>query len=187
MKTFTDDAIILRRYPYGERDVLFVMFAKYTGKIRAVAKGVRSITSRRGGHLDLFNVARVTIRESSGLGLITEAQTVENFGYIKEDKSLVNVVYYISELVEHLIPDEEPDTDLFNQVIGLLTQIDSRKAYHSDQLRNLERYLLKNAGFWSDEDHGSQYPKDPYQRKIFMHRLFEEVLERTLNTKGLVK
>jgi len=92
MKTISDEAIILRRFPYGEKDIIFVLFTKYQGKKRVIAKGVRSITSRRGGHLDLFNIISLSMREGSGMDLITEATTLHTLSEVKNNKNLLYII-----------------------------------------------------------------------------------------------
>ena len=59
-RTFRLDALILKHMDYGEADRIVVVFSKERGKVRAIAKGVRKLHSRKAGHLEPFtNVASV--------------------------------------------------------------------------------------------------------------------------------
>ncbi|MEL7643151.1 MAG: DNA repair protein RecO, partial [bacterium] len=48
------EAVVLRHSDWGEADRLLVLFTREKGKIRAIAKGVRRIRSRKAGHLEPF-------------------------------------------------------------------------------------------------------------------------------------
>ncbi|PIZ45940.1 DNA repair protein RecO [candidate division WWE3 bacterium CG_4_9_14_3_um_filter_41_6] len=186
MKTISDEAIILRRFPYGEKDIIFVLFTKYQGKKRVIAKGVRSITSRRGGHLDLFNIISLSMREGSGMDLITEATTLHTLSEVKNNKNLLYVGYYVAELLELMLSDEVVESHVFNETVRLLCEINKTKTYVGSQLRSYERYLLSNGGFWSDEIHGTSIPEGEVKRKEFFQSLIEEVADKRLKTKQWV-
>ena len=53
-RSFRVDAVVLRHSDWGEADRLLVMFTRELGKVRAIAKGVRKLRSRKAGHLEPF-------------------------------------------------------------------------------------------------------------------------------------
>lgn len=187
MRVSTDEALILRRIPYGEKDMLLLVFTKYHGKKRVIAKGVRSITSRRGGHLDLFNVVTISLHESGGMDHVTEATTVHSLGEIKNSKALLYAVYYLAELLDVLTSDEVTESKIYSETVNLLTSIDRNKSYVGTQLRTFEQFLLTETGFWSDEIHGRYIPKNEEQQKYFFQALVEEIIGKTLKTKKFVR
>jgi DNA repair protein RecO (recombination protein O) len=53
-RLYRTDAIIIRQSDFGEADRLLTVFTPDLGKLRWLAKGVRKITSRKSGHVELF-------------------------------------------------------------------------------------------------------------------------------------
>ena len=54
-RTYKTEGIILKRINFGEADRILTSYTKHFGKISLLAKGVRKITSRKGGNIELFN------------------------------------------------------------------------------------------------------------------------------------
>ena len=70
------------------------------GKLRAVAKGVRRIASRKSGHVELFTHSRLMLAEGRNLYVVTQAETVEPFRLLREELIRTTYAYHIVELVE---------------------------------------------------------------------------------------
>src|ERR1700722_12797432 len=52
---FRDDGVVLRVQKLGEADRIVTMLTRRTGRVRAVAKGVRRTKSKFGGRLEPFS------------------------------------------------------------------------------------------------------------------------------------
>jgi DNA repair protein RecO (recombination protein O) len=52
--SFGAEGVVLRHMDYGEADRLITVYTSQSGKIRALVKGARKITSRKAGHLEPF-------------------------------------------------------------------------------------------------------------------------------------
>jgi len=76
VRTYTVDAIVLRRRPLGEADRILTLLSRERGKISAVAKGVRKTQSKFGARLDFFNRAIVTLHAGRSLDIVTGATSV---------------------------------------------------------------------------------------------------------------
>ena len=55
--SYKTEAIVLKRTNFGEADRLVTVFSQPRGKLVLLAKGIRRLTSRKKGHLELFNRA----------------------------------------------------------------------------------------------------------------------------------
>lgn len=182
---FTDQAIILKRYNLGEADRLITFLTRNHGKFTAVAKGVRKLTSRKGGNLELFNNIQGFFVETRGLSLITEVFLFSSFEQIKKDLEKVGQAWYVCELVDCLLREGQETYQVFNLLLGILRKmndlrVDLRSMNY--ELRNFEVRLLKILGFWSDEVHGQKYPQDPVLQARFNRALISQILERSLKT-----
>jgi DNA repair protein RecO (recombination protein O) len=76
VKTYTVEAIVLRRRPLGEADQILTLLSRERGKISAVAKGARKTQSKFGARLDFFNRAIITLHAGRSLEIVTGASSV---------------------------------------------------------------------------------------------------------------
>ena len=94
------EAIVLKRRDYGEADRILTLYTRERGKVGAIAKGVRKITSRLGGHVELFTHASVLLAQGRNLDILTQAQTVRPFRGLREDLLRATYAYHTAELVD---------------------------------------------------------------------------------------
>ena len=148
MKKYNTQAIVLKNIKYKDSDRIFTLFTKEHGKITAVARGVRKITSRRSGNLDTLNLVTVGIHEgNSGFKNIDEVKTLESFKNIKNDLSKSLKAYYISELVHRSIEEEEENPEIFNLLKKCLGALE-KNGYSGDLFINyFEINLMKILGY----------------------------------------
>jgi recombinational DNA repair protein (RecF pathway) len=76
------EAIVLRRTDYGEADRILNLLTP-TGKVSAIAKGVRKEKSKLAGGIELFAVSDLVIAQGKGrIGTITSARLEKFYGSI---------------------------------------------------------------------------------------------------------
>lgn len=109
----TVEAIVLSTRNFEEADRLLILFTKQLGKITVIAKGVRRMTSHRGGSLDLLNDVMVTLVQGQSFKLVTETQVVDSFPKLKDNLSKAFYAYYLLELVNSLTVDDQEQAEIF--------------------------------------------------------------------------
>ena len=72
-RSLKTEAIVLRHSDMGEADRLLTLFSRDAGIIRAVAKGVRRIHSKKAGHLEPFTRVSLMLARSHELWIVTQA------------------------------------------------------------------------------------------------------------------
>jgi DNA repair protein RecO (recombination protein O) len=77
---YRDDGIVLRTQKLGEADRIVTVLARKTGRIRAVAKGVRRTQSRFGARLEPFTHVDLLLYTGRSLDVITQAETLKSYG-----------------------------------------------------------------------------------------------------------
>ncbi len=80
MPTYRDEVVVLRTHKLGEADRIVTMLGRRTGKIRAVAKGVRRTSSRFGSRLEPFMVADVQLYRGRSLDIVQQAESLGSYG-----------------------------------------------------------------------------------------------------------
>ena len=80
MAIYRDDGIVLRTHKLGEADRIVTVLARKSGRIRAVAKGVRRTKSRFGARLEPFTHVDLLLYTGRSLDVITQAETLRPYG-----------------------------------------------------------------------------------------------------------
>ncbi|MDO8429045.1 MAG: DNA repair protein RecO [Candidatus Daviesbacteria bacterium] len=147
MPTFTTEGIVIRRSNYGEAGRLLTVMTPMRGKIRAVAKGVRRITSRRGGNVELLNKVRLQFFLGKGMMMVTEADSIETYPKIKSDLVLTSYASHAIELIDNLVPEGQVNNQAYNLLAAVLQLLEKnpRQVF----IRAFEVKILSAMGFWS--------------------------------------
>lgn len=140
-------AIVLKRNNYKEADRLVTLYTEEKGKITATAKGVRKITSTKRGHIELFNLIDMQAVDHKGWYILTQAENIKTFSKLKEDLTLTSYGYYISEIFEKLVPEDEGSDMLFKFLTKTLDLLD--KTGKLTILNAFNVKILRMLGFYS--------------------------------------
>ena len=90
-RAFRVEAVVLRHTDWGEADRLLWLYTLEMGKLRAVARGVRKLRSRKAGHLEPFTRVQLLLARGRDLPIITQADTLD--AYLPLREGLVGVTY----------------------------------------------------------------------------------------------
>ena len=72
---YRDSAVVLRVTKLGEADRIVTLLTRRTGRVRAVAKGVRRTRSKFGGRLEPFSHVDVQLYAGRNLDIVTQAES----------------------------------------------------------------------------------------------------------------
>jgi DNA repair protein RecO (recombination protein O) len=100
-------AIVLRHADWGEADRLVTLFTREQGKMRAIVKGARKITSRKAGHLEPFTQVKLQLARGRDLFIVTQADTVDAYLPLRENLVLTGYTSYVVELLDRFVYEQE--------------------------------------------------------------------------------
>jgi DNA repair protein RecO (recombination protein O) len=140
---YRDDGIVLRTQKLGEADRIVTLLARKTGRIRAVAKGVRRTKSRFGARLEPFTHVDLLLYTGRSLDVITQAETVRSYGAaIAGDYPRYTTGIAMLETAERFTAvEKEPALRQFLLLVGGLRTLVDRG--HEPRLV-LDAYLLRS-------------------------------------------
>ena len=145
-RVYRTEAIVLRALDFGEADRILTLYTPHLGKLRATAKGVRRLKSRKAGHLDLFMRSNLLVATGRNLDIVTQAEGIENFQPLREDLCRSTYAEYVAELVDGFSPDRMANHPLYDLLILTLRRLAS--AEHIElPVRSFELQLLGLAGY----------------------------------------
>jgi DNA repair protein RecO (recombination protein O) len=143
MQLYRDDGVVLRTQKLGEADRIVTVLARKTGRVRAVAKGVRRTKSRFGGRLEPFTHVDLMLHPGRSLDVITQAEVIRAYGTpLAADYPRYTSGVAMLETAERLMPvDKEPSVRQFLLLIGGLRSLG--ESGHDPRLV-LDAYLLRS-------------------------------------------
>jgi len=127
MASYKTAAIIIARLNLGESDRILTLFSPSKGKTRAIAKGSRKTKSKFSGHTELFTLCDLIISTGKSLDIITDSELTTNFLVSKPDLESVKTAYFMAEAINKLLPDDQPNIDIYNLFLWCLKHLDSDK------------------------------------------------------------
>ena len=146
-RRYSDEGIVLARRSYSEADRIISIITKDHGRVVVLAKGVRKPTSRKRGHLEVFSQIRFSVSHGKGLDIITEAETIDNFGEVRRDLKRAALAYFFMEVIGRTTQEGEPHRELYSHIVENLRTLKSE-----NKLRTLKDNfvveVLTSLGFW---------------------------------------
>jgi DNA repair protein RecO (recombination protein O) len=140
-------AIVLRHADWGEADRLVTLYTQKQGKLRAIIKGARKLTSRKAGHLQPFMQVKLQLARGRELFIVSQADTLKTNLPLREDLQLTGHASYVVELLDRFVYEEEAaNPALFRLLADTLERL-SQLADPWLVLRYYEMRLLDFLGF----------------------------------------
>jgi len=140
MPLYKEQGIVLRTMNLGEADRIVTIVTQGTGKIRAVAKGVRKTRSKFGARLDPFTHVDLLLYKGRELDIVTQADIITSFRELRGDYNRFTAGEMILEAADRVIEDREPNTRMF---MLLLTSLRRLIEPGSDAGRIADSFLLR--------------------------------------------
>lgn len=125
--TYKTKGIIIRRRNFGEADRLLTIYTEKRGKISAIAKAARRLLSKLGGHLELFYLVDLVVAKGKNIDIITGAIVLKDFPNLRKNLNATNQAYYIAEVIDKLIREDEKHQEVFELLVETLSKINSEK------------------------------------------------------------
>jgi len=177
--TYKSEGIVLRRINFGEADKIITVYSKRYGKLTLLAKGIRRMTSRKRGNLEVFNQVIFFAAKGKGMDIITETELVESFSSLRGNLHKVACAYQLCEMVDKLTVEESEQDGVFELLSDNLKKLNNLSLEnYSFFLGNFGLNLLKLLGFWP---HDKPVPKD-FRTSLFV----EEIIEKELKAKNFL-
>lgn len=148
MASITTEGLVLKRSNFGEADRVLTVLTDRFGKISVIARGVRKITSRRAGNIEVLNRVKLHLFKAKSYTL-TEAEAIDVFPIIKNNLTLSTTAFHIIELIDRLLPEEQKNPKVYELTVATLQILE--KNPRQIFIRAFEVKLLSILGFWGEK------------------------------------
>ncbi len=125
METIRGQALVIKVTDWSETSKIATLWMRDYGKLRVLAKGARRLRSPFEVSLDFFNVCSIVLlrKTTRNLELLTEAQLVERFPELRKNLDALYAGYYLAELLDDGMQENDPHPDLWELSLGILRQL----------------------------------------------------------------
>lgn len=200
MVGFKTEGIVLKRRNFGEADRILTVFSLSRGKITVLAKGVRRITSRRSGNVELLNRVSIFLHPGKNFLILTEASSIQTYQKLKENLTLSTIAFHILELVDKLTAENQENRILYSELVEVLNRLERNP--RQILVRAFEAKILSNLGFisfqkellrkleistWDEIEELKINQKQALELESILRYHLERVLESSLNSRRILK
>jgi DNA repair protein RecO (recombination protein O) len=177
MPSYTFEGIVLKHFNYGETDQIITFFTRDHGKLPLLAKGVRKISSKRAGSLDLFSLVKAQAVPGRGqLDTLTEVVLLTAHQNWKKHLGRIALAYQLCEIVDKLTPDNQSHPRIFDILHSSLSRIGDLDVEWRTEIAGWILEIVRELGYW---------PKSqPFTGDIY--ELVESVAQRPLQSPKLM-
>jgi DNA repair protein RecO (recombination protein O) len=121
------EAVVLRRFDYGESSQIARLYTRAFGRVSVLAKGIRRPNPDLLGALDLAAEGEATIRPKSGdaLSLLTRWRTITGFSGQRKSLERLTAAAYCCELWAEGSHDFDPDPPLYDLLVESLGALET--------------------------------------------------------------
>ena len=123
LRSYRVNAIVLKHYDYGEADRILTIYTRKYGKLKVVAKGVRKVRSRKGGHLEPFMVVSILLARGRSWDVVSQAEAQQVYPNLRESLEMIGYASYVVELVDKFTYEEEENAPVYTLLSHTLTRL----------------------------------------------------------------
>src|SRR5256714_5872335 len=148
MPLYKEQGVVLRRIKLAEADRIVTIMTQGSGKIRAVAKGVRKTTSRIGARLEPFtHVSLLLYRGRGSLDTVSQVEIIAAHRPLRSDYGLITAGEAMLEAVDKVAEEHERNLRLFLLLLSGLRALEGRPADPAAVAESFLLKLLSTSGF----------------------------------------
>ncbi len=116
----TTTGLVLREVDYKESSRILTVLTASEGKITVSARGARRKNSKTAAATQFLSLSEMTLSNSHGRWVLTEARCLEEFNGLRDDLALLALGAYIAEVTDLAANPEEPNPELMSLALNAL-------------------------------------------------------------------
>lgn len=137
---YKEQGIVLGSVNFAEADKIVTILTQGSGKVRAVAKGIRRTMSRFGARLEPFTHVNLMLYRGRNLDTVTQADIITPFRPIRDDFALFSAGEAMLEASEKVAEEHERNVKIF---LLLLQGLRALETSPPDPAAVAEAFLLR--------------------------------------------
>jgi DNA repair protein RecO (recombination protein O) len=144
---YKDQGIVLGSVKLAEADKIVTILTQGSGKIRAVAKGIRRTSSKFGARLEPFTHVSVMLYRGRNLDTVTQAEIINPFRTVRDEFDLFSAGETMLETADKVAEEHERNVPLFLLLVRGLRTLDMQPTEPAAVAEAFLLRLLSLSGF----------------------------------------
>ena len=148
------DAIVLKRFPYGESSIICRCFVKEIGKTSFIVHGAHRKKSSKAAYFQPGNCINIIsyYKDNRNLQTISKTSFSKNWIHIQNDLKKIAYTMAVIELTDKCISENDEHKDLFIILLNVLEKIENKPSELNLIYWYYQYQLLEKLGFKPDFD-----------------------------------
>lgn len=148
------EAVVLRTLNHGDTSKIITLYSRETGRLKLIAKGVRSAKSKSGGLFQPTHHLRLAYYEKaqSELQLFKSGELIQGFYQLESDFDRLTLAQVVLELVDRAAEKEEPHPEIFDLLVQTLERLNNTDLATSLVYWFFHLQFLREMGFRPETD-----------------------------------
>ena len=148
------DAIVLKRFPYGESSIICRCFVKEIGKTSFIVHGAHRKKSSKAAYFQPGNYINIIFyyKDNRNLQTISKTSFSKNWIHIPKDLKKIAYTMAVIELTDKCISENDEHKDLFIILLNVLEKIENKPSELNLIYWYYQYQLLEKLGFKPDFD-----------------------------------
>ncbi len=143
------EAVVLKTLNHGDTSKIITLYSKELGRLKLIAKGVRSPRSKAMG---LFQPTRhiqviYYFKANAGLQMFKSGELVNGFFGLEEDFDRLTLAQVVVELLDRSVEDQESHPKLFQLLVDTLGRLSNKEITSAEAYWFFHAHLLRELGF----------------------------------------
>ncbi len=164
------EGIILGSRNFGEAGRYFHIFTRDLGMVYGSAQGVRKLSSKLRYVLQDFSCVKVDLVKGKDFWRVTSASGTDRLAKLTKDPKSFEVFANIARLLRRLLSGEEPNENLFTDIMGGLSLLEGAKG--EADLRNIEAVIvlriLHSLGYIGGSEKVQEMVQSPFGAELVL-------------------
>lgn len=140
--------VIIKRQDFSESDRILTIFTQRLGKVKAIAKGVRKISSKLAGSLEPFMLLDLMLYEGKTFYTVTGSVIEREYPNVHSNLKKMADAFYIGEVTDKFEKEKQKSEEVFSLLDSTLKVLDEND--EEIILRIFDVQILKAGGYWGD-------------------------------------
>lgn len=141
------EAIVFRKRSLLEKDTFITFFSENEGKITAIAKGIKKITSRRAPHIQTGNLVNVILYEKNDRLYLQGSELISAFSAIKSDAVKIDFQYLMLFILDRILPERQKEEDVYVLTKTFIIELAKSQSFNKERMCHYLQKLLILLGY----------------------------------------
>lgn len=143
-------ALVIKRQPTNEYDLLVTLYTQELGKLTAIAKSALKPSSTQGPHLDSYNLIDVELVDGKSWPIMAGAQSLDTHRHIKSSLQSMAMAGFFTEAIQKIVFDGQRDDELWDFLNNVFDTLNGDGGCDDATFAGFQRELITVLG------HGAQ-------------------------------